>query len=368
MFNSISRICVLSALVILVGDVFSGEIKWTKEQAAAQFHMIMDDDAATGGALVDKIDEWMKKVNDSGVDLGDEGYLLYLGRFILADKAENQNQARIEAVDGLADFVEKNGKLPESANGYAGFFSNTLPQSASKAIDEKKYERAGKLLLAVTAVSGQPDIIYAILGLKLLETEDDKAHEVLNKLLADALVNEKLDTEQKQRILTYIYGDRNEKLAKRRMEEKLDGFVGFEGVDLAGKKVSVDDYKGKVLLVDFWATWCMPCIQEMPNIVEAYSKYKDQGFEILGVSLDPAGKESAVRKTMSDLGMTWSVIYEGKYWESTPAVKNNIISIPAVFLLDRKGKARYADVYRENLPRAIEALLAEKPAGGTENN
>jgi peroxiredoxin len=96
--------------------------------------------------------------------------------------------------------------------------------------------------------------------------------------------------------------------------------------------------------------------------VAAYKKYKDKGFEVIGVSLDHPDSEDKVRSTMSKLDMTWPVIYEGKFWNAAPAVMNDVRGIPMTYLLDRHGKMRYSRLHGKELEKAIEELLAEKPA------
>ena len=361
--SSLRYWAVISVLCGFVGGTaFGEESKFTKEQAVSEFHKLLDSEAVSSKDVAPGLEAWSKKVEESGVNLGEEGYMLSISEYILAGESDELVDGRAKAVKRLADFVEQNGKLPESAKKYSLFFSNTLPQAASEAIEAGEYERAEKLLFASTDISDRPEPIYGYLGMQLLETEQPKGHDLLMRFLAEALESEKLSTDQKLNILTYIYDNRQERLVQKDNQKKLDSFVTFAGTDLDGKKVSVENYKGKVLLVEFWASWCMPCIQEMPNVVAAYNKFKNQGFDVLGVSLDPAGSEDKVREKMEDLGMGWRVIYDGKYWQSGPAVENKIQSIPAVFLLDRTGKARYTGLHGEQLHQAIEQLLAEKPA------
>ncbi len=103
-----------------------------------------------------------------------------------------------------------------------------------------------------------------------------------------------------------------------------------------GKNIKLSSLKGKVVLLDFWASWCGPCRMEMPNVVAAYKKYKDRGFEIYSVSLDRDG--NAWRNAINGLGMTWeSNVSDLKFWQSDAAVRYGINSIPAAYLLDRNG-------------------------------
>ena len=362
MARKFSYICLCILIICSVSGVsaFGAEEQWTSEEAVKEFHTILNGETVFG-QMLEKLGGWESRVAKEKFDFGDEAYIVWLGKYILSDKAEDSAKQRDEAVQGLVNYVMEKGSLPESATNYAGFLTHTLSQVASEAIENNEYDKAGKLLGVVTDVTKQPDMVYAIMGQQLLESEDAEGHDLLVKLLEKALHSEDMTTKQKHDVLAFIYSDRKEIAARKQMEKELESFVNFESVDLDGNKVSVDDYKGKVLLVDFWASWCVPCMQMMPDIVNAYNKYKDQGFEVLGVSLDREGSKDQVLKAMSDLGMGWKVIYEGKDWQSTPAVINQISSIPAVFLLDHTGKARFKGLHGQELTAAIEELLAEMP-------
>ena len=115
-------------------------------------------------------------------------------------------------------------------------------------------------------------------------------------------------------------------------------FTELEMNDLEGKPVKLSQWagKGNCVLIDFWASWCGPCRQEMPNVVANYKKYHDKGFEIVGVSFDSKG--DAWMKAVSELGMTWPQMSDLKGWESAGAKAYGITSIPASVLLDAEGK------------------------------
>ena len=107
--------------------------------------------------------------------------------------------------------------------------------------------------------------------------------------------------------------------------------------DLKGKNVKLSDYvgKGKVVLVDFWASWCGPCRREMPNLVEAYKQYKGKNFEIVGVSLD---RDEAAWKNMSkELKITWPQMSDLKFWQCEGAQLYAVSSIPHTVLIDGNG-------------------------------
>lgn len=109
----------------------------------------------------------------------------------------------------------------------------------------------------------------------------------------------------------------------------------FQAKTTAGKTVNFPgDYRGKVVLLDFWATWCPPCRAEVPNLVKVHNQYRAQGFEVLGVSLDKAGAASALGRFTQEHRMTWPQIYDGKFWKADLAVKYGIKSIPRAILVD----------------------------------
>ena len=135
-------------------------------------------------------------------------------------------------------------------------------------------------------------------------------------------------------------------------------FPDFDETDVAGKPVSLANYKGKVVLIDFWATWCGPCKGELPNVQKVYGKYHDQGFEIVGVSLD--SDKGKLESFTSQHNMPWQQFFDGQGWKNKLAVKYGIESIPATFLVDGDGKVIGRGLRGEALETAVSAALAKK--------
>jgi outer membrane lipoprotein-sorting protein/peroxiredoxin len=132
----------------------------------------------------------------------------------------------------------------------------------------------------------------------------------------------------------------------------------LKGTTLEGKKISYADYKGKVLLVDFWATWCGPCVAELPNVLDAYKKYHAKGFDILGISLDREDR-SKLESFIKERKMDWPQIYDGKFWQAENAVAYGVRSIPFTLLIGKDGKIAAVGARGEALAPAIETALAK---------
>lgn len=134
-------------------------------------------------------------------------------------------------------------------------------------------------------------------------------------------------------------------------------FPTFAEADLDGKPLDLAAYQGKIVLIDFWATWCGPCVAELPNVIAAYQKYHGQGFEIIGISLDKDREK--LTSFLKENNMTWPQYFDGLGWQNKVSTRYGIDSIPATFLLDGTGKIVAKDLRGEDLDRNLAKLLAK---------
>jgi peroxiredoxin len=129
----------------------------------------------------------------------------------------------------------------------------------------------------------------------------------------------------------------------------------FQQEDPDGKMVSLSSFRGKYVLVDFWASWCGPCRQENPNVVNAFNKYKNKNFTVLGISLDKT-KQPWLDAIAKD-GLNWTQLSDLKGWSNAVAQQFQIQSIPQNFLIDPNGVVIGKNLRGEALESKLESLL-----------
>ncbi|HET6516119.1 MAG TPA: TlpA disulfide reductase family protein [Thermodesulfovibrionales bacterium] len=134
---------------------------------------------------------------------------------------------------------------------------------------------------------------------------------------------------------------------------------GFTLTDLQGTKVSLSGFRGKVVLLEFWATWCPPCRESIPELNRLYDKYRDKGLTVIGISMDKGGDvSSTVGSFMKEQGVVYPVLID----DGKVSALYGVTSIPAMFIVDKEGKmvkkfVGFIPGLAENLSREIEALL-----------
>ena len=153
--------------------------------------------------------------------------------------------------------------------------------------------------------------------------------------------------------------DEEVRTAIKAQREKFDRLgkpveIAFTAID--GRKVDVAALKGKVVMIDFWATWCGPCIGEMPNVKAAYQAHHERGFEVIGVSLDQ--DKATLQKGITAMGLPWPQLFDGGAWETLLAKKCAVRSIPSTFLIGKDGVLLATNLRGEALAAGVTAALA----------
>lgn len=132
--------------------------------------------------------------------------------------------------------------------------------------------------------------------------------------------------------------------------------IDISGRTLAGTEFDWESYRGKVVLIDFWATWCPPCVAELPNVKKQYEKYHDRGFDVVGISLDQDAE--GLETFIKERELPWVTLFDGEAGPEHPvAMRYGITAIPQVILVDREGLVVSMDAHGEELERQLENLL-----------
>ena len=206
---------------------------------------------------------------------------------------------------------------------------NIYQESIDRFISHKKTSPVAALILAYS-----------------YDTDPNKDVVLLEKRF-NALGGAALESQFAKNITQVIQNDKIGAIGSKALE--------FSQADTSGKSVSLSQFKGKYVLLDFWASWCRPCRAENPNVVAAYNEFKGKNFTILSVSLDE-GKDSWLHAIKAD-NLTWTHISDLKYWSNTVAMQYHVQSIPQNFLIDPNGVIIAKNLRGEQLVEKLKEVL-----------
>lgn len=293
--------------------------------------------------LKEEKNEQALQVIDEGLkELGESEKLARLKYFVLLD---------LERYDDVMTMVDEAIKKD-------GETDDLLESKVYVFYKQKKFQQAVETMLkreAAKELSAWDCVDTMELYLNLGNTE--KAFEWLNKAIDRGFIN-----------YMALYEDEYKGLPKdARFEEILQKIKTKIGVGkppkdftlelLNGEKFTLSAQKGKVVLVDFWATWCGPCKREIPNLKQYYTEFQNKGFEIIGVSLD--FKKEKLDDYIAKEKLPWKITASLNGWKDETAKLYGVKSIPSYWLIDKKGVLRHFGLRREKLKEAIAQLVAE---------
>ncbi len=256
------------------------------------------------------------------------------------------NEDNIKLIAQLRPIFDDAQKIKEQEKSISEAQKNSAEYQAKTAAKLKQIQVAEKATLKMFILAN-PDSYLSLLALRSVGGPSPDPVE-LGELYGTLSQNLK-DTE-------------TGKMLKQSIDELSSTAIGvaapdFTEADVNGQPVKLSSFKGKYVLIDFWASWCGPCRQENPNVVKTYNKYKNKNFTIIGVSLDrESGKEDWINAIKND-GLVWTQVSDLKFWQNEVALLYKITAIPSNFLIDPSGKIVAKNLRGVDLDKKLGELL-----------
>ncbi len=256
------------------------------------------------------------------------------------------NEDNIKLIAQLRPIFDDAQKIKEQEKSISEAQKNSVEYQAKTAAKLKQIQVAEKATLKMFILAN-PDSYLSLLALRSVGGPSPDPVE-LGELYGTLSQNLK-DTE-------------TGKMLKQSIDELSSTAIGvaapdFTEADVNGQPVKLSSFKGKYVLIDFWASWCGPCRQENPNVVKTYNKYKNKNFTIIGVSLDrESGKEDWINAIKND-GLVWTQVSDLKFWQNEVALLYKITAIPSNFLIDPSGKIVAKNLRGVDLDKKLGELL-----------
>jgi len=277
-------------------------------------------------------------------------FSLFAASSLLAENATEIavrfDQQKIEAIEG---YLAGNPEASDLDTALSILVSSHLSLGDFDPVPDlllRRYELQGKGTDANLQTIAM-EIARPLIETSIVANQRDKAKAFITRIKSDFA--ESREAQQLNQFLDQIGAD----LYLPGVGDEME----FAFTDLNGEEFDMAEMRGKVVLVDFWATWCGPCIAELPHLLSAYEAFHEKGFEIVGISLDE--DREALEGFVKENEMGWPQYFDGKGWENELSQRFGIRGIPATFLVGKDGKIVAANLRGNELEEAISAALSD---------
>jgi peroxiredoxin len=291
------------------------------------------------------------------------------------------DQGELDAVsDGSVNNIHVTGNASAAQHQFEDMRHNTTAESEAikKLMDSPEYKtntdmqnevkaRSGKLLGSTLfdmynytrknpAARVTPYVTYMLMNLPMSATAKDTLMKQLPVVKTPGRVRQAIaqTVAKQEKAMQDALAKQESAMSKIPVGSKA---LDFTQNDVKGNPVSLASFKGKYVLVDFWASWCMPCRAENPNVVKAYQQYKGKGFTVLGVSLDGTKTQEAWIKAIEHDGLIWTQVSDLKGWDNAAAKLYGVASIPQNFLIDPNGVVIAKNLRGEELNKKLASVF-----------
>jgi peroxiredoxin len=300
-------------------------------------------DAAAATARARDVAAWLDATKDR--ELGEHAVLRLVAGTLVADADAKRRAAR-----ELVDWFRTHDAVPFP--GFAEPAGRAVLFDVVHRADAGAWAECEELLPVLLRAYAEHRSVFWLLGRRGRDAGTPEGTQFLQQRVIPALLaDHTLDDAERVQVLRQLY---------RVDYTGPKPFTDIAGPTLDGATVRTADHRGRVLLVDYWATWCQPCLLALPGVVAAHRRFHTSGLDVVTISIDEQGARARVVAKVAELELPFPVVFDGKGWKSELAVANKVLAVPATFLIDRKGRVRFTGLEGEELSRRIAELLAEQ--------